>query len=35
MIHVATNSPDAFVIGVRGTWEDAYNWATGNEITPC
>ncbi len=27
-----TNSPDAFVIGVRGTWEDAYNYAMGNEI---
>jgi hypothetical protein len=25
-------SPDAFVIGVRGTWEDAYNWAMGKEI---
>jgi hypothetical protein len=30
-LHTA-NSPDAFVIGVRGTWEDAYNWAMGNEI---
>jgi hypothetical protein len=28
-----TNSPDAFVIGTRGSWEDAYNWAMGNEIT--
>jgi len=27
-----SNSPDAFVIGVRGTWEDAYNWALGKEI---
>jgi hypothetical protein len=27
------NSPDAFVIGTRGSWEDAYNWAMGNEIT--
>lgn len=27
------NSPDAFVVGTRGTWEDAYNWAMGNEIT--
>ena len=31
-LHTA-NSPDAFVIGVRGTWEDAYNWAMGNPIT--
>ncbi len=32
--HLHTSaSPDAFVIGVRGTWEDAYNWAMGNEIT--
>ncbi|MGI9517317.1 MAG: DUF3604 domain-containing protein, partial [Pirellulaceae bacterium] len=32
--HLHTSaSPDAFVIGVRGTWEDAYNWALGNEIT--
>jgi hypothetical protein len=30
-LHTA-NSPDAFVIGVRGTWEDAYNWAMGKEI---
>ena len=30
-LHTA-NSPDAFVIGVRGTWDDAYNWAMGNEI---
>ena len=27
-----TNSPDAFVIGTRGTWEDAYKWAMGEEI---
>ena len=27
-----SNSPDAFMIGVRGTWEDAYNWALGKEI---
>ena len=26
------NSPDAFLIGCRGSWEDAYNWAKGNEI---
>ena len=26
------NSPDAFVIGTRGSWEDAYNWAMGKEI---
>jgi hypothetical protein len=26
------NSPDAFVVGTRGTWEDAYNWAMGKEI---
>jgi hypothetical protein len=26
------NSPDAFLIGCRGSWEDAYNWAMGNEI---
>ena len=32
--HLHTSaSPDAFVIGVRGTWEDAYNWALGKEIT--
>lgn len=31
-LHTA-NSPDAFVVGVRGTWDDAYNWAMGNEIT--
>ena len=27
------NSPDAFVVGTRGSWEDAYNWAMGSEIT--
>jgi hypothetical protein len=27
------NSPDAFVVNTRGTWEDAYNYAMGNEIT--
>jgi len=26
------NSPDAFAIGTRGTWEDAYNWALGKEV---
>ena len=26
------NSPDAFVIGTRGSWEDAYNWAMGKPI---
>jgi len=26
------NSPDAFAVGTRGTWEDAYNWALGKEI---
>jgi len=31
-LHTA-NSPDAFVIGTRGTWEDAYHWAMGREIT--
>jgi hypothetical protein len=32
--HLHTSaSPDAFVIGVRGDWEDAYNYAMGNEIT--
>ena len=23
------NSPDAFVVGTRGTWGDAYDWALG------
>lgn len=27
------NSPDAFVVGTRGTWDDAYKWALGEEIT--
>ena len=27
------NSPDAFVVGTRGTWDDAYKWAMGEEIT--
>jgi hypothetical protein len=27
------NSPDAFVVNTRGTWEDAYNYAMGKEIT--
>jgi hypothetical protein len=27
------NSPDAFVVGTGGSWEDAYNWAMGKEIT--
>jgi hypothetical protein len=32
--HLHTSaSPDAFVIGVRGDWEDAYNYAMGKEIT--
>ena len=31
-LHTA-NSPDAFVVGTRGTWEDAYNYAMGREIT--
>jgi len=26
------NSPDAFAVGTRGTWEDAYNWALGKEV---
>jgi hypothetical protein len=26
------NSPDAFALGGRGTWEDAYNWALGKEV---
>jgi len=31
--HLHTSaSPDAFVVGARGTWDDAYNWAMGNEI---
>jgi hypothetical protein len=32
--HIHTeNSPDAFVVNTRGSWEDAYNYAMGNEIT--
>ena len=27
------NSFDAFAVGVRNTWEDAYNWAKGKEFT--
>lgn len=31
--HIHTSaSPDAFAIGSRGTWEDAYNYAMGKEI---
>ncbi|MDJ0849463.1 MAG: DUF3604 domain-containing protein [Myxococcota bacterium] len=31
--HLHTSaSPDAFVIGVRGTWEDAYRYALGEEV---
>jgi hypothetical protein len=30
-LHTA-NSPDAFVVNTRGSWEDAYNWAMGKEI---
>ena len=26
------NSPDAFVIGVRQTWDEAYQWALGKEV---
>ena len=26
-------SPDSFSVGNRGTWEDAYNWAMGKEVT--
>jgi hypothetical protein len=32
--HIHTqNSPDAFTLGTRGTWEDAYRYAMGEEIT--
>jgi len=32
--HLHTSaSPDAFVIGTRGTWDDAYNYARGKEVT--
>lgn len=27
-----SNSPDAFVIGVRQTWDEAYQWAMGKEV---
>ncbi|MGI9401777.1 MAG: DUF3604 domain-containing protein [Rhizobiaceae bacterium] len=27
-----TNSPDAFVVGVRQTWDEAYQWAMGKEV---
>ena len=27
------NSPDAFVVNTRATWEDAYNYAMGKEVT--
>ena len=27
-----TNSPDAFVIGVRQSWDEAYRWAMGKEV---
>jgi hypothetical protein len=30
-LHTA-NSPDAFVIGVRQTWDEAYQWAQGKEV---
>lgn len=31
--HLHTSaSPDAFVVGGLGTWEDAYNWAMGKEV---
>jgi hypothetical protein len=28
-----SNSPDAFVVGTRQTWEQAYEWALGKEVT--
>ncbi len=32
--HIHTrNSPDAFAMGTRGTWEDAYRYAMGEETT--
>ncbi len=31
-LHTAA-SPDAFAIGTRGTWADAYDWALGKEVT--
>ena len=30
-LHTAA-SPDAFAVGTRGTWEDAYEWALGKEV---
>ena len=27
-----TNSPDAFVLGVRQSWDEAYQWAQGKEV---
>jgi hypothetical protein len=31
--HLHTSaSPDAFAVGTRSTWEDAYNWALGKEV---
>jgi hypothetical protein len=27
-----TNSPDAFVVGVRQSWDEAYQWAQGKEV---
>jgi len=31
--HLHTSaSPDAFAVGTRGTWEDAYKWALGQEV---
>ncbi|MGB5891479.1 MAG: DUF3604 domain-containing protein, partial [Thermoanaerobaculia bacterium] len=32
--HIHTrNSPDAFAMGTRGTWDDVYRYAMGEEIT--
>ena len=31
-LHTAA-SPDAFAVGTRGTWADAYDWALGKEVT--
>ena len=31
-LHTAA-SPDAFAVGTRGTWSDAYDWALGKEVT--
>jgi hypothetical protein len=31
-MHTAA-SPDAFAVGTRGTWADAYDWALGKEVT--